>query len=88
MESTSLIVISRNNYPVEAATFKRRLNRPGNHGFAAKVPDILAMDALAATPGGNDCEFHNCKTRRRAATTSSCCASLSAGNRGMLMASW
>lgn len=57
MESTSLIVIGRHNYPVEAATFKRRFNRPGNHRLAAKVPDILAMDALAATTGGVTASF-------------------------------
>jgi hypothetical protein len=47
----NLRVVRGDNYSLKQLRAPRRLDRPSNHGFAAKVTDVLARNALATTPG-------------------------------------
>ena len=54
-----LIIIGRNDDPVEQPACLRHRNRPADHRAPAEIPDVLARNALRATAGRDDADVHD-----------------------------
>jgi hypothetical protein len=80
-----LVVVGRDDHVVEQPAGARRVDRVRDDRLAGERANVLARDALAATARGDDREPH-ASALRSAATTSSCCASVSVANIGRLIA--